>query len=71
MARELIEVCPDAEGWRVLGRDTDFKRAHYSKFQAIQHAAALAAARYKNTGRSTGVSVATSSGRSLVVALCG
>lgn len=71
MERELIEVCPDADGWRVLGRDTDFKRVHFTKFQAIQHASTLAVARHKNTGRSPGVSVATPSGRSLTVTLCG
>jgi hypothetical protein len=71
MARELIEVCPDTEGWRVLGRDTGFKRVHYTKFQAIQHASTLAVARHKNTGRSTGVSVATSLGTPVLVACCG
>lgn len=71
MQRELIQVCPDAEGWRVLARDTDFERVHFTKFQAIQHASTLAVARHKNTGRSTGVSVATPSGRAVMVALCG
>lgn len=71
MQRELVEVCPDIEGWRVLGREVDFRHPYDTKFQAIQHASSIAAARHKKTRRATGVSVETPSGTAMLVACCG
>ena len=71
IARELIEIRRDAEGWRVSDRHTDFKRVHFMKFQAIHRASTPGIARYKDTWRSIGASVAAPSGKAVMVALCG